>query len=260
MTLKALFLGVDGTLAETADVRRAAFNQAFDEFGLNWIWARPAFHQIQINAPPGQEIAYYGAHHYPEDWKNLQSSGQIPQVIQRQSEIYLDLLEAGAAQLRPGIARLLAAAIDGGLAVMLCSTRPRLEYETLLFNRFGLEMIERLSGSVAIEDLGTCDVRSCYRLALRRSGLHPREVLTIEDSAAGLDAAARLGITTLITPSQYTVTQHFKGARLVLSDLGHPAAPFNVLQGDAARYGYVTLEALRQWHADSLLQPESSAA
>ena len=48
MALKALILDVDGTIAETADVKRAAFNQAFAEIGLDWVWGRAVLSYCQI--------------------------------------------------------------------------------------------------------------------------------------------------------------------------------------------------------------------
>ena len=39
MTLKALIFDVDGTLAETEEAHRAAFNRTFAEAGLAWDWS-----------------------------------------------------------------------------------------------------------------------------------------------------------------------------------------------------------------------------
>ena len=36
MTLRGLVFDVDGTLAETEDLHRRAFNEAFIESGLDW--------------------------------------------------------------------------------------------------------------------------------------------------------------------------------------------------------------------------------
>tara|TARA_B110000503_G_scaffold47893_1_gene77939 strand:+ start:1294 stop:1407 length:114 start_codon:yes stop_codon:yes gene_type:complete len=36
MTVKAVFFGSIGTLVETSDLQRRAFNQAFAEAGLDW--------------------------------------------------------------------------------------------------------------------------------------------------------------------------------------------------------------------------------
>lgn len=36
--LQALIFDVDGTLADTESVHRAAFNHAFAELGMGWVW------------------------------------------------------------------------------------------------------------------------------------------------------------------------------------------------------------------------------
>ena len=36
--MQAIFFGSIGTLVETSEIQRKAFNAAFEEFGLNWYW------------------------------------------------------------------------------------------------------------------------------------------------------------------------------------------------------------------------------
>ena len=36
--MQAIFFGSIGTLVETSEIQRKAFNTAFKEFGLNWYW------------------------------------------------------------------------------------------------------------------------------------------------------------------------------------------------------------------------------
>ena len=44
--LNALIFDVDGTLAETEEVHRAAFNRTFAEFGLDWSWDRALYGEL----------------------------------------------------------------------------------------------------------------------------------------------------------------------------------------------------------------------
>ena len=46
MPLKALIFDVDGTIAETEEAHRAAFNVAFAEFGLPWHWDRVKYREL----------------------------------------------------------------------------------------------------------------------------------------------------------------------------------------------------------------------
>jgi len=42
----ALIFDVDGTLAETEDVHRQAFNQSFVEVGIDWCWSRAIYKEL----------------------------------------------------------------------------------------------------------------------------------------------------------------------------------------------------------------------
>ncbi len=46
MKLEALLFDVDGTLAETEEVHRIAFNEAFKEAGLDWEWDQPLYYEL----------------------------------------------------------------------------------------------------------------------------------------------------------------------------------------------------------------------
>ncbi|MDB9958255.1 hypothetical protein OAD42_04125 [Oceanospirillaceae bacterium] len=46
MTLKAVFFGSIGTLVETSDLQRRAFNQAFAEAGLDWNWSADVYKDL----------------------------------------------------------------------------------------------------------------------------------------------------------------------------------------------------------------------
>jgi len=248
MTLNALILDVDGTLAETADVKRAAFNQAFAEFGLNWVWSRAVFAQVLANARAGNEIEFFLLLRAPDQFNRLERSGLFGKLARRQRQIYLGLLETGAATLRPGIARLMAEAVQTHLKIALCSTGSRDEFETLVFNRFGLEMVNALACSVSGEELTSPSPVQAYRACAKKLGCAPASCVVIEDSSQGVAAAASLGFRVIATPSQYTWRGKFPGAHLVLSDLGHPAAPFAVLSGTAPDGGYMTLSDMKSWH------------
>lgn len=244
MPVKALVFDVGGTIAETADVKRAAFNQTFSEVGLDWVWGRAAFAQVQASALPGSEAEFYALLRHPDLFNKLERNGLLDRIPERQQQIYLNLLEAGAAPLRPGVARLMAEAITSRVKLAICSTGPRAEYETLLFNRFGLEITEALDATIAAEDLQGASPVQAYRQLVEGLSLPPRDIMVIEDSARGCAAAASLGMGVVATPGLYTLGDKFVGARLVVSDLGHPAAPFSIIEGEAAGVGHLTLDVL----------------
>ena len=249
MALEAIILTCDGTLAETADVRRSAFNQAFAEAGLNWVWGRAMFAQILSSAQVGRELEFYIRMRNPYRANYMDESGLLEHIERRQNRIYLNMLEAGAASLRPGIARVMAEVIASNVKLFVCSCGARDAFETLLFNQFGLEMIEAITGSIAVEDMAGGTPVTMLRHAKHTLQTLPQDTLAICSQPQEAAAAASLGMTVIATPTFYSGHHKFSGAHVVLSDLGHPAAPFSVLSGNAYGDTYATLSTLEFWHA-----------
>ena len=50
MTIQALFFGGIGTLLETSELQREAFNAAFREAGLDWHWSIDEYREMLENA------------------------------------------------------------------------------------------------------------------------------------------------------------------------------------------------------------------
>ncbi len=46
MSLRALIFDVDGTLAETEEAHRAAFNATFRAWGLGWHWSQADYREL----------------------------------------------------------------------------------------------------------------------------------------------------------------------------------------------------------------------
>ena len=48
MQLKGIILDVDGTIADTEEIHRQAFNQTFEEFGLDWRWSVADYERLLL--------------------------------------------------------------------------------------------------------------------------------------------------------------------------------------------------------------------
>ena len=59
MALKALLFDVDGTLADTEETHRQAFNYAFVEFGLKWEWPKPLYRELLVVSGGEERIGHY---------------------------------------------------------------------------------------------------------------------------------------------------------------------------------------------------------
>jgi len=240
----ALVFDVDGTLAETDDVRRAAFNLAFQDTGLRWRWSRRVYADLRAHASSSDKIERFVQHHNIEAAPDL----DVAALARRQTLHYHRLLESGAVQLRPGVARLIRETQVTSTRLAVAGLASRQEFECLIINHLGVSGLESFDAVVTSEDLPEdAHAREAYAKALTLLGISGNDATAIDDSEEGIQAAHSLGMQTIATPSIYTGHAAFHDADLAVSDLGHPAAPFQVLKGDPGRHNYASLEAITEW-------------
>jgi len=59
MSVKALIFDVDGTLADTEEFHRRAFNDAFANFGLSWNWGQSVYADLLEVAGGRERLAHF---------------------------------------------------------------------------------------------------------------------------------------------------------------------------------------------------------
>ena len=83
-----------------------------------------------------------------------------------------------------------------------------------------------------------------YDYVLNQMNLPAGNCLAFEDSENVLISAMDAGIMTIVTINDYTQAHNFDRAKLVLSDLGEPDRPCQIIQGDTQGSTYVDLPLL----------------
>lgn len=245
--LKALIFDVDGTLAETEDLHRQAFNAAFAALGLDWTWTPPVYSELLRVMGGKERLAHYIATLPATDVANLRP--RMTEIHDRKTRLYGDLVESGRLPLRPGIGRLIAEARAAGMKLAVATTTSRPNVDRLIAVNFPagdapFDVIA--SGDEAARKKPASDI---FDLALERLGVAPSEAIAFEDSVAGIRSALDAGLPVLATRSLYTGSHRLEGAFSAVSDLGEPGAPHGHLAGHVWPGGIVTLAALRDWHA-----------
>lgn len=250
MTLKALIFDVDGTIAETEEAHRDAFNQAFRDLKLDWHWDPTLYRQLLVVTGGKERLLHYVAGLDIPTSERLELESRIPEIHAYKTELYGRMMREGAASLRPGVARLIAEARREGLALAIATTTSLVNLERLFDEVWDAGALSQFSviaaGDMARNKKPAPDV---YEMALERLGLTASECVALEDSRNGLLAASAAGIPAVITVSRYTTHETFGGALAVLSDMGEPGAPFAPLGGLASEPGVLSLELLRGWLA-----------
>jgi len=217
--LRAVIFDVDGTLAETEEAHRAAFNRAFAEAGHCWHWTVDAYRDL-LRVTGGQ----LRIRAYLDAIGEAATPDEIALLHRRKNRIYADLVESGAVQLRPGVARLIAEARRAGLLVAIATTTSRSNIDALLAHALPQDAV-RFDAIFAGEDVTAKKPDpEVYQKVLAALGIAAGDAIAIEDSRNGLLAATACGIATVITPSVYSAGEDFTEARLVTPDLERPRA------------------------------------
>lgn len=214
---RALIFDVDGTLAETEEVHRKAFNAAFAKAGLDWCWGRVIYKELLQVAGGKERIrAYDRLRGRPP----LLSDSDIAELHQFKTRIYAELIESGGCPLRPGIQDLLEAAPKHGQRLAIASTTSRDNVDVLLTAALGKDWSDLFVAIVAGDEVPSKKpAPDVYLEVLCRLTLPASECLAIEDSGNGLVAASRAGIPVLISRSAYFRDDDFSAAALVVDDL-----------------------------------------
>lgn len=250
MTLDALIFDVDGTLADTEELHRQAFNEAFFACGVDWRWG-PALYAELLQITGGKErIANYISRQQVPAAERGRLLRLIPQMHAAKTRLYQELVAEGHLRPRAGVLRLMMEARSAGLQLAIASTTAPMNVESLLLSSFGRHALDWfrviVTGDVVSRKKPAPDI---YNLALERLALGPRRAIAFEDSAIGVRSAKAAGLFTVATPSLWTIGQDFSDADLVLTSLADPDRPLYAT--DELRIGakYLGLKQLDTLHA-----------
>jgi HAD superfamily hydrolase (TIGR01509 family) len=233
--LQALIFDVDGTLADTEAAHRAAFNQAFDQEGLDWHWDEALYTQLLDVSGGKERLMHYWTQRHPEV-RDVDGAGvrdTIARLHELKTAAYEAMVNDGAVSLRPGVLHLIDAASQAKLQLAIATTTSPVNIAALLRGAIGTDWRQFFG---IVEDASTAAVKKphpqVYLQTLQRLQLPAGQCLAFEDSANGLRAATGAGLATVITPTQFTADHDFSAALKVLPNL----------QG-------VTVADLQAWHA-----------
>jgi beta-phosphoglucomutase-like phosphatase (HAD superfamily) len=130
----ALIFDVDGTLAETEELHRQAFNHAFARHGLDWQWDRAVYKDL-LRVTGGKERIR--AYHARLGIAPALPDADIAALHRIKTVHYAELVETGCCPLRPGVTDLLIAAKARGQRLAIATTTSHGNIDALLSRALG---------------------------------------------------------------------------------------------------------------------------
>lgn len=251
MKLEALIFDVDGTLVDTEELHRQAYNQTFLDFGLGWQWNADDYVRLLSMSGGQARIARH------IDLIDLPAADKarlrrlIPAIHNEKTRCYGELIASNSARARPGIARLIGAAERAGMGVGLLASSASANVEALVTAALGNDLRKAVGAVVSADMVARKKpAPDIYELLLSMLRVAAADAVAFEDSGNGLLAAKAAGLFTVLTPTRWTMSQKFREADIVLSSLGDPDDPLNA--ADAAKVGgpYLELTKLQQLRSD----------
>lgn len=248
-TLKCILWDVDGTLADTErDGHRVAFNMAFAEAGYAREWDVPSYGEL-LKVTGGKERIRFDIERGD---MTAMSDDQIASLHARKTAHYQGLIGEGRIPLRTGVRRLLEEAYRAGMKLGVATTTTPSALDALIEHSLGREWFDRFAvlaaGDIVPAKKPAPDI---YQYAMQQLDVDSAETLALEDSGNGWKSAQAAGLRCVVTINDYTRSQDFDGADLVVSELGEPGSTVEVLANPhgLTHRGCVTLA-----HLQSLMQ------
>ncbi len=225
MTLEALIFGGIGTLAEVAELDRAAWNAAFRAHGVDWNWSQDTYGELMRPGGDRQLAARYAAH-----------LGQVVEadLLDRTHQNHFATMLAGGVPPRPGVARVMNWAARGGVRLALVS---RSEVDPV---RALLVATARARGGVAFdvailrEDVSRmAPDPEAMEAALIELGLGPSRAVAVVDTPVALQAARAAGLAALAFPGRLAEAEPETFAGAPIAHVLSPEALISAWRGDS---------------------------
>lgn len=229
MPIKAIIFDVDGTLSETEEAHREAFNRTFVEFGLDWHWTREMYGELLKTTGGKERMTAFTASR-----GEVADQAKIAEIHKRKTAVYGELIDSGAAELRPGVADLIADAIRNGIRVAVATTTNRPNVDRLAeacFGRPAGDVFEIIAaGDEVANKKPASDV---FDLAVTGLKLDPSECVGLEDSRNGMLSCVGARVPCIVSPGVYTLGSDFSGAAAVIDCFSEidTIAKLNTLMG-----------------------------
>ena len=212
MHLQAIIFGGIGTLVETSELQRNAFNRAFEEAGIGWHWNRDTY-QTLLSVAGGQNRI----RHYDRDARKLDDA-TIVALHARKTELFQQAMSSASLSPRAGVQKLLNKAQSTDTRLAIASTTSESNIQALAAAS-GLDLAQFdviVHRDLVVNPKPDPEV---YKRCLGALDITRHEAVAIEDSDTGLRSALDAGVPCIALPGANTAAQDYSKAALISPSL-----------------------------------------
>jgi HAD superfamily hydrolase (TIGR01509 family) len=210
--MSAILFGSIGTIADTSELQRQAFNQAFKAHGLDWNWSRADYLNMLEKSGGRQRITDYA--------NSIEQTVDAEAIHRSKSEFFQASLTESQVKPRFGVVETIQNAKDRGLKIAFVTTTSQENISMLIAalqpkiqaNDFDLILND------ASVDRPKPD-KAAYALALENLGESAADCIAIEDNVAGVDSAIAAGLDCIAFPNENTAHHDFHRAKHLVDRL-----------------------------------------
>ncbi len=228
--LSAVFWDVDGTIADTELCgHRVAFNQAFEDFDLQWYWNEKKYLELLKISGGLNRIIYYR-----NELKSKLTDEDCAKIQARKRFHYNTLINAGKIKVRDGVFRLIEELNSFNIEQFIVTTSGRESLEPFLQTSLHT-CLDSFSKIITYEDVNLHKpFPDAYNLAVKLCNRPHTNCIVIEDSSIGIQAAKAANLNCLLTlPPWFTSKQKInKNANSCVDSLGEYNKPSKLIYGN----------------------------
>lgn len=215
MSIKSIMFGSIGTIVETSDIQRRAYNDAMREAGLTWHWNAETYSELLLQSGGKDRLAHLAAATSTDLSPKI-----IDQIHARKTEIACaHMAEHGVAP-REGVLELIELAKARGLKLAFVTTTDQANIDAVFAAVRGAFVAQDFDFIASITTvMKGKPYPNVYQAALSALSLDAYEALAIEDTALSAMSAKRAGMAVVVTPGALTGGQDLWQADLVLDAL-----------------------------------------
>jgi HAD superfamily hydrolase (TIGR01509 family) len=198
--MQAIFFGSIGTLVETSEIQRKAFNAAFEEFGLNWYWNIGNY--INMIQKPGGILRI-------KEYSKLKLKDNEVEKIYDLKIKYFRKYSTNSVKPRQGVLEIINYANKNNIKLGFITTTTKETIEIIKdslsryidFNNFDLITYEKdCSKKKPNPDI--------YNFAINNLDVAKNNSITIEDTPVSYTSSKKANIKTILFPGEYSVDKN----------------------------------------------------